>query len=121
MCIRDRLQGVSRVPQVHGPGLRLQRRPVAAELRSRLSIAAHLAKRTRACGQGPSEFKTLPQTGESEGVEPVSYTHLRAHETVLDIVCRLLLEKKKSDANKRASATQTTTKNHSQSLKTHHT
>ena len=26
--------------------------------------------------------------------EPVSYTHLRAHETVLDIVCRLLLEKK---------------------------
>ena len=26
---------------------------------------------------------------------PVSYTHLRAHETVLDIVCRLLLEKNK--------------------------
>ena len=28
--------------------------------------------------------------------EAVSYTHLRAHETVLDLVCRLLLEKKKS-------------------------
>ena len=28
-------------------------------------------------------------------VIPVSYTHLRAHETVLDLVCRLLLEKKK--------------------------
>ena len=28
------------------------------------------------------------------GVVPVSYTHLRAHETVLDLVCRLLLEKK---------------------------
>ena len=27
--------------------------------------------------------------------DPVSYTHLRAHETVLDLVCRLLLEKKK--------------------------
>ena len=26
-------------------------------------------------------------------IETVSYTHLRAHETVLDIVCRLLLEK----------------------------
>ena len=25
----------------------------------------------------------------------VSYTHLRAHETVLDLVCRLLLDKKK--------------------------
>ena len=30
-----------------------------------------------------------------KGAEPVSYTHLRAHETVLDLVCRLLLEKKK--------------------------
>ena len=28
---------------------------------------------------------------------PVSYTHLRAHETVLDIVCRLLLEKKNNN------------------------
>ena len=28
------------------------------------------------------------------GLAPVSYTHLRAHETVLDLVCRLLLEKK---------------------------
>ena len=28
------------------------------------------------------------------GLNAVSYTHLRAHETVLDIVCRLLLEKK---------------------------
>ena len=27
-------------------------------------------------------------------LETVSYTHLRAHETVLDLVCRLLLEKK---------------------------
>ena len=27
--------------------------------------------------------------------KPVSYTHLRAHETVLDLVCRLLLEKNK--------------------------
>src|SRR5664280_1220936 len=29
----------------------------------------------------------------------VSYTHLRAHETVLDLVCRLLLEKKKTTKN----------------------
>jgi len=31
----------------------------------------------------------------SQAIVPVSYTHLRAHETVLDLVCRLLLEKKK--------------------------
>ena len=34
--------------------------------------------------------------GTNDGlVTPVSYTHLRAHETVLDLVCRLLLEKNK--------------------------
>ena len=30
-----------------------------------------------------------------DGAKPVSYTHLRAHETRHDLVCRLLLEKKK--------------------------
>ena len=29
------------------------------------------------------------------GIIAVSYTHLRAHETEADLVCRLLLEKKK--------------------------
>ena len=29
--------------------------------------------------------------GLSDGADSVSYTHLRAHETVLDLVCRLLL------------------------------
>src|SRR5659263_161289 len=28
-------------------------------------------------------------------IDPLSYTHLRAHETRHDLVCRLLLEKKK--------------------------
>src|SRR5664280_802984 len=36
-------------------------------------------------------YRQAPATGP----RPVSYTHLRAHETVLDLVCRLLLEKKK--------------------------
>ena len=35
------------------------------------------------------------------GYGPVSYTHLRAHETVLDLVCRLLLEKKKKEQKNR--------------------
>ena len=35
-----------------------------------------------------------PKIGR-DGRDAVSYTHLRAHETVLDLVCRLLLEKKK--------------------------
>ena len=39
---------------------------------------------------------------------PVSYTHLRAHETVLDLVCRLLLEKKKERKLKNCHDTQPT-------------
>ena len=34
-------------------------------------------------------------------IRSVSYTHLRAHETVLDLVCRLLLEKKKKNIRHR--------------------
>ena len=40
--------------------------------------------------------------------DPVSYTHLRAHETVLDLVCRLLLEKKKTTTNEHAKKTHET-------------
>ena len=39
---------------------------------------------------GPLPQVTFCPTG---GINPVSYTHLRAHETSLHLVCRLLLEK----------------------------
>src|SRR5665811_1338989 len=39
----------------------------------------------------PDNPRPTPSSKEHQH-EPVSYTHLRAHETVLDIVCRLLLE-----------------------------
>ena len=42
---------------------------------------------------------SMPFTGKD--LVPVSYTHLRAHETVLDLVCRLLLEKKKYNPHAR--------------------
>ena len=34
-------------------------------------------------------------------INAVSYTHLRAHETVLDLVCRLLLEKNTQQTKKK--------------------
>src|SRR5450759_5868694 len=37
----------------------------------------------------------IPYLGPFGSLIPVSYTHLRAHETRHDLVCRLLLEKKK--------------------------
>src|SRR5674536_398787 len=45
---------------------------------------------------------------------PVSYTHLRAHETPEHLVCRLLLEKKKNKKNKKI---QKFTKNKNNKLK----
>ena len=41
-----------------------------------------------------------PEAIDAVAFEPVSYTHLRAHETVLDLVCRLLLEKKNFETRK---------------------
>ena len=39
------------------------------------------------------------EDGERLSRAPVSYTHLRAHETKANLVCRLLLEKKKPSTN----------------------
>ena len=44
---------------------------------------------------------TLAKFFQEETEEkPVSYTHLRAHETGRNLVCRLLLEKKKKEQHK---------------------
>ena len=40
-------------------------------------------------------YEDIPSNWIDQIIRAVSYTHLRAHETVLDLVCRLLLEKKK--------------------------
>src|SRR5450756_1859793 len=58
-------------------------------------LIAHLElpkKRLPSCS---TFYVTLRKIG-IEGLEAVSYTHLRAHETRHDLVCRLLLEKKKN-------------------------
>src|SRR5664280_387273 len=77
------------------------------------NAVAHGGWRLRtAAGRTPDGESTLAAAGVLDGatlflvgIDPggegrifddtVSYTHLRAHETVLDLVCRLLLEKKK--------------------------
>src|SRR5450756_127777 len=49
----------------------------------------------RARGVGAEARQQRPCVSDGGPDEPVSYTHLRAHETRHDLVCRLLLEKKK--------------------------
>ena len=64
MCIRDR----------HG---KTTLRRAGQQLRRKVDAVQHALEHD-------PDFRSMP----------VSYTHLRAHETVLDLVCRLLLEKK---------------------------
>ena len=55
-----------------------------------------------ACPKSP---KMIDRRRTAERRTPVSYTHLRAHETVLELVCRLLPEKKKQAVRNHLSET----------------
>ena len=80
MCIRDSFQGLS---------FQLADLAVAVEnSRNLVYGAARLKDRGK-------PFRQAAAMAKLYSTETVSYTHLRAHETVLDLVCRLLLEKKK--------------------------
>ena len=54
-----------------------------------VSMACHMYERVG------EQIRTADLHYRNIRIHAVSYTHLRAHETVLDLVCRLLLEKKK--------------------------
>src|SRR5664280_3618234 len=80
--------------------------PGGAILRQRLGGTGARGRRARGARRGRrgsrlSLFVQQRQVVAGLRVEPVSYTHLRAHETVLDLVCRLLLEKKKKKNKKK--------------------
>ena len=86
------------------------RRPPRSTL-DRSSAASDVYKRQYLDGELVRTLSTDVAVGAGANVviisnvyrphEPVSYTHLRAHETVLDFVCRLLLEKKTQDTARR--------------------
>ena len=59
--------------------------------RARNEPAANTPVKMRACGIPSSA--TMPRSSVAAR-STVSYTHLRAHETELELVCRLLLENK---------------------------
>ena len=79
MCIRDRTDPIS-IPHQFSK-------------KEDIEIAGFLSA-TIAWGQRTTILKNANEIVQKMDFAPVSYTHLRAHETVLDLVCRLLLEKK---------------------------
>ena len=94
MCIRDRATCIASLIVLTGV----------------VSYSYATQDATNSTPQGPidSPPSSQPQIGKfciyavdgsTLRLEAVSYTHLRAHETVLDLVCRLLLEKKKTKHN----------------------
>ena len=90
MCIRDSIVQTARSIGVSDD--RIHREsflPMSEQSSASQAFVLKLAK----SGQ---EFSVLPGKSIVETLEAVSYTHLRAHETVLDLVCRLLLVNKKT-------------------------
>ena len=75
MCIRDRIE-IARRSELLG---------------ARISAGSGLDSSSVSLNALSSELEA--------SLAPVSYTHLRAHETVLDLVCRLLLETKNNKNN----------------------
>src|SRR5450756_3044051 len=67
----------------------------ASQIQPRSSSSISLASRTSTLVD-PIGVSEVLDAGQLRGIRPVaavSYTHLRAHETRHDLVCRLLLEK----------------------------
>ena len=78
------------------PRSTLDRSSAASDVYKRQVVAneAFFLALARAARLDVADAQVVLDADERPG--PVSYTHLRAHETVLDLVCRLLLEKKKN-------------------------
>ena len=62
---------------------------------SRIVVSCAGPAEASAADGDATKMDDLLTTRQLQELLPVSYTHLRAPETVLDLVCRLLLEKKK--------------------------
>eukprot|EP00658_Telonema_sp_P-2_P072288 TRINITY_DN61444_c0_g1_i1.p1 TRINITY_DN61444_c0_g1~~TRINITY_DN61444_c0_g1_i1.p1 ORF type:complete len:162 (+),score=75.32 TRINITY_DN61444_c0_g1_i1:199-684(+) len=75
----------------------LQRSKTNAELHVRICALdfGDIPSEAETAAAAPQGQQSPPQQQQHQYPPPVSYTHLRAHETPEHLVCRLLLEKKK--------------------------
>src|SRR5660397_252981 len=93
-------------PYASGDSLRLRTAlntlsAISSGLRSSVRMYTSAARR-RDIDWGPERMQEQKDFMDSSrrAADAVSYTHLRAHETKANIVCRLLLEKKKKKKKK---------------------
>eukprot|EP00656_Telonema_subtile_P038116 TRINITY_DN4270_c0_g1_i2.p1 TRINITY_DN4270_c0_g1~~TRINITY_DN4270_c0_g1_i2.p1 ORF type:complete len:106 (-),score=25.21 TRINITY_DN4270_c0_g1_i2:22-339(-) len=104
MCIRDRFEDIIFVMEEVDRAGNLVRGSTErqSDMKGKGSSGQRESRSYGSRGKGaPAEGDTEQLTEQLDRIaqmEAVSYTHLRAHETVLDLVCRLLLEKKNKDA-----------------------
>ena len=96
MCKRDRSEADRRVglPDTD----QASRNPPLSGFRGRIRMSGRITDLPPAS----PHFESGNRAGLGTCPKAVSYTHLRAHETVLDLVCRLLLEKKKNRTKKQS-------------------
>ena len=78
--------GVRWVSIVHSPAYTAQEIAASAHIKGK-----ELAKTVMVKVDGKPVMVVLPASQRVD-FQAVSYTHLRAHETELDLVCRILLE-----------------------------
>src|SRR5450756_2000892 len=98
MCIRDRSLPDGCRPRCGPPRSVRWRPPPRRGPAQPPGPRPRLPRPEQAARRVPSRVERAPALWYTSPVEPsgpVSYTHLRAHETRHDLVCRLLLEKKK--------------------------
>ena len=85
------------------PRSTLDRSSAASDVYKRQENPDFIVADAGSCDMGPrplgADQHVSLESWQRHDLEAVSYTHLRAHETVLDLVCRLLLEKKKNNNN----------------------
>ena len=82
--------------QVEGYEAALQRLPAGERelIIARVEMGLTYAELADAAGKPSADAARMAVTRALLRLAAVSYTHLRAHEPVLDLVCRLLLVKK---------------------------
>ena len=101
------------------PRSTLDRSSAASDVYKRQGCAKVRNRYSRHINNGDRHHRWFGYNNICIGISAVSYTHLRAHETVLDLVCRLLLEKKKQ--KKQHTIKQVTTLNNREKCLSHST